>query len=263
MHNLPLEYHDTNLAHFMGDMIGEYVSMDWQPTFPRNIRFLRLQVRIDPWLPLVVGFILKCDDGQYMWIECRYECIFKICKKCGLIGHSRNQCHMDIANVEDLLRDQAFRTRSHYPIEFALDITKVLFTDDIGAFRHHPSRRTTEVRYEVDSQSSPINLSNNQLPGTPQPLNNQHQTNLYQQPSNQPPQNNNQSHSGESNRNHSQSQRTSHGHLSFYRFMVRDLNDLEAHNPNSPTNDSLWETNYLADTDEEIDSSNAALNTTT
>ena len=54
-----------------------------------------------------------------------------------------------------------------------------------------------------------------------------------------------------------------HGHLSFYRFMVRDLNDLEAHNPNSPTNDSLWETNYLADTDEEIDSSNAALNTTT
>lgn len=66
MHNLPLEYHDTNLAHFMGDLIGEYVSIDWQPTFPRNIRFLRLQVRIDPWLPLVAGFILKHDDGQYM-----------------------------------------------------------------------------------------------------------------------------------------------------------------------------------------------------
>ena len=29
VHNLPLEYHDTNLAHFMGDLIGEYVSMDW------------------------------------------------------------------------------------------------------------------------------------------------------------------------------------------------------------------------------------------
>ena len=92
----------------MGDLIGEYVSMDWQPTFPRNIRFLRLQVRIDPWLPLVAGFILKCDDGQYMWIECCYERNFKICKKCGLIGHSRNQCHMDIAEVEDLLKDQAF-----------------------------------------------------------------------------------------------------------------------------------------------------------
>ncbi|KAK7836351.1 hypothetical protein CFP56_022712 [Quercus suber] len=75
VHNLPLEYHDTDLAHFMAH-------------FPRNICFLRLQVRIDPWLPLVARFILKRDDGQYMWIECRYECIFKICKKCGLIGHS-------------------------------------------------------------------------------------------------------------------------------------------------------------------------------
>ena len=44
--------------------------------------------------------------------------------------------------------------------------------------------------------------------------------------------------------------------------MVTDLSDLEAHNPNSATNDSLWETNYLADTDDEIDSSNAAMNTT-
>ena len=43
-----------------------------------------------------------------MWIECRYERIFKIFKKCGLIGHSRNQCHMDITEVEDLLKDQAF-----------------------------------------------------------------------------------------------------------------------------------------------------------
>ena len=88
VHNLPLEYHDIDLAHFMGDLIGEYVSMDWRPPFPQNICFLRLQVRIDPWLPLVAGFILKCDDGQYMWIECCYEHIFKICKKCGLIGHS-------------------------------------------------------------------------------------------------------------------------------------------------------------------------------
>ena len=53
-----------------------------------------------------------------------------------------------------------------------------------------------QVRYEADSQSSPTNLSNNQLPGAPQPLNNHHQTNLYQQPSNQPPQTNNQSHLG-------------------------------------------------------------------
>lgn len=86
---------------------------------------------------------------------------------------------MDTADVEELLRDQAFQTRSRYPIEFALDITEVLYTNDIGAFRRHPSRRTTQVRYEADSQSSPINLSNNQQLGAPQPPNNQHQTNQY------------------------------------------------------------------------------------
>lgn len=86
---------------------------------------------------------------------------------------------MDTADVEELLRDQAFQTRSRYPIEFALAITKVLYTNDIGAFRRHPSRRTTQVRYKADSQSSPINLSNNQQPGAPQPPNNQHQTNQY------------------------------------------------------------------------------------
>ena len=75
---------------------------------PSKHPFPEIEVRIDPWLPLVAGFILKRDDGQYMWIECRYERIFKIFKKCGLIGHSRNQCHMDITEVEDLLKDQAF-----------------------------------------------------------------------------------------------------------------------------------------------------------
>ncbi|KAK9998292.1 hypothetical protein SO802_017895 [Lithocarpus litseifolius] len=44
--------------------------------------------------------------------------------------------------------------------------------------------------------------------------------------------------------------------------MVKDLSDLEGHNPHSPTNDSLWEANFLVDTDEEIDPSNAAVNTT-
>ena len=29
VHNLPLEYHDTDLSHFMGDLTREYISMDW------------------------------------------------------------------------------------------------------------------------------------------------------------------------------------------------------------------------------------------
>jgi len=28
IHNLPLEYHDTDLAHFLGNLLGDFVSID-------------------------------------------------------------------------------------------------------------------------------------------------------------------------------------------------------------------------------------------
>ena len=155
IHNLPLNYHDIELAHFIGNLLVEFVSIDWQPTFPRNIHFLRIRVKLDPWLPLISGFILKKDDGQYTWVECRYERVFKICKRCGIIGHARSQCHMDMLDIEELLRDQAYRIRVQYPVEFVLDLMEIMCNDDIQAFRKHPSRRTTRVRYEANSNPSP------------------------------------------------------------------------------------------------------------
>ena len=175
-------------------------------------------MRIDPCFLLVAGFILKRDDGQF-------------CKKCGLIGHSHSQFHMVLMDVEELHRDQAHHTRSRYPTNFSLDITKVIYIDDIRAFRCHPSRRTNWVKYKAKSKPSPIDLLNNQQPGVPQPLNNQHQTNRHSQPKNQPLQNNNEPYLGENIRNHFQSQRTTIGPASFDRFMVRDLSDLDTQNP--------------------------------
>ena len=62
---------------------------------------------------------------------------------------------MDMFDIEELLRDQAYRIRVQYPVEFALDLMEVMYTDDIRAFRRHPSRRTMRVRYDVDSNPSP------------------------------------------------------------------------------------------------------------
>ncbi|KAF3959214.1 hypothetical protein CMV_015953 [Castanea mollissima] len=101
---------------------------------------MRIRGKIDPWLPLIASFILKRDDGQYTWVKCRYERVFKICKRCGIIGQARSQCQMDMFDIEELLRDQAYRIRVQYPMEFALDLMEVMYTDDIGAFRKHPSR---------------------------------------------------------------------------------------------------------------------------
>lgn len=35
---------------------------------PRNIRFMRIRVRMDPWLPVVASFMLHLDDDSNVWI---------------------------------------------------------------------------------------------------------------------------------------------------------------------------------------------------
>jgi hypothetical protein len=86
LHGLQLEYQYPNLAIQMGHMLGVYERIDWDAHIPRNIRFMRIRVRMNPWLPLIAGFMLRLDDGSRVWIQCRYERIHKVCTKCGMIG---------------------------------------------------------------------------------------------------------------------------------------------------------------------------------
>ena len=67
---------------------------------------------------------------------------------------------MDMFDIEELLRDQAYRIRAQYPMEFALDLMEVMLTNDIRAFRGHPSHRTKRFRY--NSSSNPSHTEPNQ-----------------------------------------------------------------------------------------------------
>ena len=64
---------------------------------------MRLKVRLNPWMPVVSGFMLRLDDGTQTWIQRRYEWVHKLCTKCGLIGHTSSQCNESIDEVERLL----------------------------------------------------------------------------------------------------------------------------------------------------------------
>jgi hypothetical protein len=90
LHGLPLEYQHPELAIRMGHMLGMYKRIDWDTSTTRNILFMRIRVRVDPWLPLMAGFMLRLDNGERVWIQCRYERVHKICTKCGLLGHNRD-----------------------------------------------------------------------------------------------------------------------------------------------------------------------------
>ncbi len=109
LHGLPLEYQHPNLAVHMGHMLGMYERIDWTDSTPRNIRFMRIRVHVDPWMPLVAGFLLRLENRDRIWIQCRYECVYKVCTKCGLIGHNRPQCKYLLSEVEHFFHTQQQR----------------------------------------------------------------------------------------------------------------------------------------------------------
>lgn len=103
LYSLPLEYQYPELAEKMCQLMGIVERVDFEDKIPRNIRFMRVKVRIDPWLLVIDGFILRLDNGSRIWIQCRYERVHKLCTRCGLIGHTRSQCTHKMEEVEQML----------------------------------------------------------------------------------------------------------------------------------------------------------------
>ena len=92
----------------MSHIIRFVERVDWEDRIPRTIRFMHVRVRLDPWMPVISGFMLRLDDGSRMWIHCRYERVHKLCTRCGLISHTRRQCSESMDKVERNLIHQRY-----------------------------------------------------------------------------------------------------------------------------------------------------------
>lgn len=64
LHGLPLEYQYPDLAKHLGQLMGIVERVDWENKIPRNIWFMRIRVRIDPWSPVLAGFMLRTEEGS-------------------------------------------------------------------------------------------------------------------------------------------------------------------------------------------------------
>lgn len=115
-HGLPSEYQYPELVEKMGQMMGILERVDWEDRLPRNIKFMRAKVRIDPWLPVIAGFMLRLDDGSRVWIRCNYERVHKLRTKCGLIGHSQGQCTHCMEDFEIMLFRQRLRIQDLHQV---------------------------------------------------------------------------------------------------------------------------------------------------
>jgi hypothetical protein len=153
----------------MGHMLGVYERIDWDAHIPRNIRFMRIRVRMNPWLPLIAGFMLRLDDGNRVWIQCRYERIHKVCTKCGMMGHTRTQCTYLMTDIEQLLHRQRQRIQEEFHVQYGFDPMEPHFVNELRAFYNRPQRWSTQIRFGPLSRDTGYRHRQHQQGGPPPP----------------------------------------------------------------------------------------------
>ncbi|KAF7807995.1 Zinc knuckle CX2CX4HX4C [Senna tora] len=95
--------------------------------------------------PLLMGVILRTDVGNYFWIQCHFERIFRICKGCGRIGHLPHDCDCSREQVDVTLDAQRQWIQDQYGNAYGIMVDQAYFIPDARIFKFQPSRRTTHI----------------------------------------------------------------------------------------------------------------------
>uniref|UniRef100_A0A2N9ETE7 Reverse transcriptase domain-containing protein n=1 Tax=Fagus sylvatica TaxID=28930 RepID=A0A2N9ETE7_FAGSY len=124
----------------MGQMLGVYERIDWDANIPLNIRFMRIRVRMNPWLPLIAG-------------------------------HTRTQCTYLMADVEQLIHRQRQRIQDELHVQYGFDPLEPHFVNELRAFYNRPQRWSTQIRFGPLSKDTGYRHRQHQQggPSPPQP----------------------------------------------------------------------------------------------
>lgn len=127
--------------------MGIVERVDWEDRIPRNIRFMRVRVRVNPWMPVITGFTQKLDDGSKIWIQCKYERVHKLCNRCGLSGHTRSQCTQSMEDVEMMLFCQGYRIQNLHQVLYNFDALEPHFSNNLRAFYNRRRKWTSRTHF--------------------------------------------------------------------------------------------------------------------
>ncbi|OMO67603.1 Zinc knuckle CX2CX4HX4C [Corchorus olitorius] len=129
------------------ELTGRATVMGHSDIRPRNIRFIRIRILIDPMEPLAPGCTLERDDGTTQWVTYSYERVHKLCLNCGRIGHTHPNYTWEFHQIERAIniRMQDMSERLGVPIEVEPD--QPMYTNRMRAFLNRASRRTTRIYY--------------------------------------------------------------------------------------------------------------------
>lgn len=146
---IPLEFQTPAVASALGSILGVCLSVDWSPEFPRNLRFMRIRVRIPIDSPLLMGFVINTDDDQMIWVQCKYERMYRICTGCGRIGHTYPACDWQEQRINASLHTQMTRINRLFGLQIGFVVSRLHFVNQARGFINHANRRTTNVNLEL------------------------------------------------------------------------------------------------------------------
>ncbi|KAF7132812.1 hypothetical protein RHSIM_Rhsim09G0207700 [Rhododendron simsii] len=153
-HNIPIECYYSDLANLLGSAAGHLLQVDWSDVRTRSLDFFRFKVRIHTDEPLIPGAFIELLEGDYHWIPFRYERIFRVCYKCGRIGHSNNACNSSLVEALDSLHQRYNESPFSSTFPLILENNKPMFSPSLRALRNTDCNRTSRiwVLYEEEVQ---------------------------------------------------------------------------------------------------------------
>ncbi|KAF7801514.1 aminoacylase-1 isoform X1 [Senna tora] len=98
-----------------------------------------------------MGFYVHLDDTRSIWIQCRYERMFRICKQCGCLGHVAKDCKRSHCSVQASVAVQKEALRQRFDAVTFMDLNSPLFINEAITFRKFKGRRTTKIWVEVEN----------------------------------------------------------------------------------------------------------------
>ncbi|XP_074297991.1 uncharacterized protein LOC141628792 [Silene latifolia] len=95
---LPFEYLTDEVANVAGHLLRHHYEVDSFDPVPDK-DYLRVKARLKMNQPLSPGFFLSMDGGYLLWVQFRYEYVFKYCVRCGKVGHIAACCRESIISI--------------------------------------------------------------------------------------------------------------------------------------------------------------------
>lgn len=128
----------------LGDLLGEPLTVDISDETPFNMERIRVRIRVDITKPIPMGVFVPLSDESMKWISCVPKRVFRLCVRCGVIGHLKEDCTKSPQCILAALEEQRLKVMHTMQVDFAV-------APDAPQF-FCPPRKSEEAHYRRTSK---------------------------------------------------------------------------------------------------------------